>query len=835
MAAAPSQDSGEKTDEPRAITPRYQPLVIVLVAVCVGIVADRFWPLPLFAWWTAAAFGWGVWAVLRRRDFHAMAAVPLLLAVAATAGAWHHLRWSMFDRHDLGHFTAAETQPVCLEAIARKTPERVPAPPPDPLRAMPLQDHGRLELDVVSIRDHGDWRPASGRTQLSSVGYLPEVRPGDRVRIFAQLSAPGGVRNPGGFDYAGYLRTKRSRGMVRTQSPLCVSVVEPACGWSIARPVHWARSHGDRTLRRYIDQRTSPLAAAVLLGSREGLAPDRKEAFQETGTIHLLAISGLHVGILAGALLWIVCRAPIPRGPAMLGVAAATVFYMLVTDARPPVIRATILVLVACGALYLNRRPLSFNSLAVAALIVLAVNPAELFQVGFQLSFLAVTGLMWFGPLWMARANRDDPLERLIAANRPWWERLPRRGGSYLWVLACMSATIWLLTMPLAMARFHLFSPIAVPMNTLLWLPMTVSLMAGFATLVFGGVSAPLAQLSGYFCNASLGFLQSSVEVARDVPGGHFWVPGPGNWWLAGFYGGLALLAAVPRIRPPRRWCLALLAGWSAVGFAAAGLRHDDQRLDCTFLSVGHGCAVVLELPSGQTMLYDAGQFSSPVTGSRSIAGFLWLRGITHLDAVVLSHPDLDHYNALPGLLRQFSVGVIYVSPMMFQQPNEAVAALQEAIRRSGVPVEAIQAGDRLAAGDDCRIEVLHPTAKGVAGGDNANSIVLNVDYLGHHILLPADLDTPGLDDVLAEEPIDFDVLLAPHHGSRRSNPPGLAAWSTPEWVVISGSRRWDLSAIEATYRAAGCEILHTADAGAVSVTIDASGVSVDGYLAGHD
>jgi len=88
---------------------------------------------------------------------------------------------------------------------------------------------------------------------------------------------------------------------------------------------------------------------------------------------------------------------------------------------------------------------------------------------------------------------------------------------------------------------------------------------------------------------------------------------------------------------------------------------------------------------------------------------------------------------------------------------------------------------------------------------------------------------------VLAEEPIDFDVLLAPHHGSSRSNPPGLAAWSTPEWVVISGSRRWDLSAIEATYRAAGCEIIHTADVGAVSVTIDASGVSVDGYLAGHD
>ena len=148
------------------------------------------------------------------------------------------------------------------------------------------------------------------------------------------------------------------------------------------------------------------------------------------------------------------------------------------------------------------------------------------------------------------------------------------------------------------------------------------------------------------------------------------WVPGPEDWWLCGFYGGLGVLAAFPRLRPPRRWCVGLLAVWIVVGFSTAGKLSEQEcseRLDCTFLSVGHGCAVLLELPSGQTMLYDAGRLGWPKGGARVISEFLWHQGLTHLDAVVISHPDADHFNALPELLERFSVGVVYVSPIMFE------------------------------------------------------------------------------------------------------------------------------------------------------------------------
>ncbi len=440
---------------------------------------------------------------------------------------------------------------------------------------------------------------------------------------------------------------------------------------------------------------------------------------------------------------------------------------------------------------------------------------------------------MWFGPRWMA--SSDDPLERLLRRNRPWPARILWGIGRIARHLALVSLTIWLLAMPLVMARFHLCTPVAILLNAVVWLPMAAGLVSGAVLLVLGGIAPPLGHFCGWFCNLNFGLLEWCVTAARSVPGSHFWFPGPADWWLWGFYGGLGLLAAFPRLRPPRRWCVGLLAAWIAVGFTASTWRHDRNRLDCTLLSMGHGCAVLLELPSGQTLLYDAGQSGEPATASRAISEFLWWRGLTHLDAVMLSHPDLDHFNALPGLLDRFSVGVVYVSPVMFEKSNQAVAALRQSIDRHGVPLREVRAGDRLRGGEGCRLEVLHPprrpSLRDMLGSDNSNSLVLAVDGFGRRILLPGDLESPGLEDLLAEEPMHCDVLMAPHHGSRKSNSPELAAWCRPRWVVFSGDGRWNLPEIDATYRAVGSQVLHTYQSGAVQVRIAAGAIEVSGFV----
>ena len=812
----------------------YQPLVVLLSAVAAGILADRHWPLPVGQWWAAAVVGLTLWLALWWRRWLATASAAVLLAAAAVAASWHHCCWHLFPADDVGHFTRPLAQPACIEAIALKTPRSIPAPEPDPMRVIQDQERARLEVELLGIRDGAEWRPVSGQARMLALAPLPGIVAGDRLRVFAQLTAPARPGNPGDFDTAAHLRADRVRAQLRAEFAESVTLIEPGRFWWPGRLLEQVRAHGNRIFARYLDERRSGLASAVLLGTREQLEPERTQAFIETGTIHVLVISGQHLTILAGTMLLIARRAPVRRSWALAVIATSIVIYTLLVDAEPPVVRATVLVLAMCGALFMGRQRLGFNTLALSGLIVLAMNPADLFHAGAQLSFLCVAGLMWIAPK-MYSPDESGPLDRLIAENRPWPMRLALAAWRWARRITMTGAVIWLLVLPLVMARFHLFSPVAMLLATFVCVPIAAALLSGFGLLAVGTLVPPLAPWLAGLCNLSFASLEWLVTMGQRVPYGHVWVPGPEDWWLAGFYGMLGLLAAFPRLRPPRRWCLALVAAWSATGFAGSWLRGDAQELRCSFLAIGHGEAIVLELPSGQTLLYDAGQMGGPLGAMRSTAGYLWSRGKTHIDAIVLSHGDMDHYNALPGLLDRFSVGVIYVSPTMFDHQTPAIAALRESIERHRVPLREIWSNQRLAISKDCRVEVLHPPRRGVLGIDserssNANSVVLSIEYLGRRVLLTGDLEPPGLDDVLAEHRLPCDVLLVPHHGSRASRPEALATWSTPRCAVLSASHRWDTRPVEAVYERAGSQVLHTADSGAVTVAIGPKGMAVEGY-----
>ncbi len=829
-SAAPSQAPV------RARTARYQPLVVVLVAVCAGIVADRFWPRNVFAWWLIAGGAWAGWLLLRLRGHDRWAAAVLMLAVAALAASWHHCHWHLFAADELGLFAGADVQPVCLEVVALEPPRRLPSRECAVMWPVPEGDVMRLEAHAVAIRDGRQWRTASGRSQLTVYGPLAQIKPGDRLRVFAQLEAPTPAMNPGQFDFARHCRAWRVLSQLHTAHP--EAVVRQASG-SVFDPRRWlaaVRQHSAAVLRRHLRPEQAELASVVLLGQREAAPWERREAFVETGTAHLLVVSGLHLGIVAGSLMWLLMRLPVSRRTAGLVVTLVAICYLLLVDARAPVVRATVLVMAGCAAVAMYRRPASFNVLALAALVVLVWRPVELFALGAQLSFLCIAALMWAGPQWMRARPAPDPLDQLLGRSRSLPVRLLRAAGAWARDLALMSGAVWLVTLPLVMARTHVVAPVAVAMNIVLWVPMSLALLAGFVTLLCGTVAAPLAWPAARLLSGSLWLMESAVDGVRRLPGSHFWVPGPADWWLGGFYGLLGLWLAFRRLRPPRRWCVALLAGWIGVGFLPAAMRQSTGQVRATFIAMDHGCSVLVELPDGKALLYDAGRMGSPAVAAGLISGVLWSRGRTHLDAVVLSHADMDHYNAVPELLERFSVGAVYVSPLMFDEQTPWLKALKEAIERAGVPLRQLSAGDRLSGGPGCAIRVLHPPERGALGDDNANSVVLAVEYQGRRLLLTGDLADPGLAALLAEEPLVCDVLLAPHHGSRSSSPPGLVRWCGAEsrqaaarhtgaqeqenaiQVVISGSRGWDSRPVVAAYERSGCRVFHTAWYGAVSV-----------------
>jgi competence protein ComEC len=420
--------------------------------------------------------------------------------------------------------------------------------------------------------------------------------------------------------------------------------------------------------------------------------------------------------------------------------------------------------------------------------------------------------------------------------------RLSRGTTSVLYRVWLTGAVVWLATAPLVWLNYHLVSPVALVLNLILWIPMTVAMIAGFVTLVVGWLLPPLGRIVGMLCDRSLALIEGLIGTARAIDGNHFWLPAPPGWWVVAFYLGLLAVCVTPWLRSRRLLVGGLVVFWFGVAAVLADRPFDrvgegTPGLECTFVSVGHGTAVFLETSSGATMLYDAGHLGSPLGAVRPVSDVIWSRGVQHIDVVVISHADSDHFNGLPELAQRFSLGKIYVSPVMFEETQPAVVELRKSLLAAGHSFSELSGGERFELDAHTEVEVLHPPRKGVIGSDNANSIVLSINCEGRRVLLPGDLESPGLDDLLAEDPLHADVVMAPHHGSRRSDPTGFSLWSTPTYVVISGSRNVEdeptIRDVEHSYAARGATVFHTQIDGSVRFELSADGVQATTFRSG--
>jgi competence protein ComEC len=216
---------------------------------------------------------------------------------------------------------------------------------------------------------------------------------------------------------------------------------------------------------------------------------------------------------------------------------------------------------------------------------------------------------------------------------------------------------------------------------------------------------------------------------------------------------------------------------------------RQTSPLEAEVLAVGHGLAVLIENGDGRAWVYDCGRMRDPGVGRRIIAPALWARGIRHIDAILLSHADADHYNGLPDLLDRFSVGEVRVPPGFAGPANPGAVRLLDAVRARGIPVRPIAAGDRWEAAG-ARFTVRHPPpAEGAPAGrssDNARSVVLDLEAAGRHLLLTGDLEADGLVALRARPLPPLEVMLSPHHGGRTANPRWLYDWARPALVVVS-------------------------------------------------
>jgi competence protein ComEC len=821
----------------------YQPLLVLLAALVAGVIADRGLGLEWESWCGLASAGWLGWLAAFRRRLLRGSTVLLLAAAGSTAAAWHHFCWRLYPETEIGRHADETPRPVCVRAVAQAAPRLQ--------RRRSPYEGGETEESVVevrlrSVRVAGSapdspgrdsvrqlrWHEASGRALLTVPGRLTGLRAGDLLEIRALISRPPRPCNPGEFDFADHERMYRRACRLRAEHPEAVRLAARRA-WHAGRWLDSVRRAGYEDLVRYVGPERGELAAALLLGTRTTLGAESTESFLVTGTIHLLAISGMHVGILVWCV-WIVGRTGLcSRRTTLLVAVVFVIAYALVTEARPPVVRAAVLVGIMCLGRLLGLRTLASNTLAAAGILVLVLNPVYLLQTGTQLSFLAVATLCCGGER-ERQGVAPDPLDCLLWRSRPWvWRAAARLLGS-AWQLCWLTTRVSLVTTPLVLYRFHLFTPVGLLVNPLLCPGIAVPLFSGFGVLLTGRWFPPMATVLGRCCDLSLAMVEWCTARAEAIPGGHLWLPAPPGWWVALFY--LLVTACFltvelgGRHRPLLR---GMLAVWLSLGGALVLWRPiSNTSLDCTFVAVGHGTCVLFELPGGEVWLYDAGGLGSPTVACRRVSAVLWSRGIRKLDGVILSHADADHYNALPGLLERFSLKAVYVTPGMFRGSASGLQELRAALLEHQVAVRTVVAGQELDWPQGARLRVLHPPPAGVAGSDNANSAVVEVEYAGRRILMPGDLEEDGLRRLLALPALDCDLVMAPHHGSARSDPARFLTWSTPEWVIVSGGRHRHVRAASASnpYRSAAATVLHTAEDGAIRVRCTAQSLTVHSW-----
>ena len=787
-------------------TPR-SPLLAIAVAFAAGIAWDLHRPIPghlSVALAAASGLAWCRW-----RDQGRTATACLLLTVLFAGAYRQHAARSLTPTDALTRFITDSRQLVQLDGVITTTPLIRPPPPNSPPHHKPTT---RTEMRVESIRRSGVHRPVTGHLRVIVRDAAAKLLVGDRTTITGWLKRPPSARNPGGWDTRRSLARRGVHGMLLVESVRSITVHGPSTRVAdrFARFQSHLRQSGTRMLSRHLSPRTAPIASALLLGVREELDRDHREMFMRSGTMHLLAISGLHVGLLA-SLIWVLARL-LQFGPVATTTAIiiSVVGYALVAELRPSVLRATILVVLGVVGRPRHRRAAASNSLALAALVILIIRPGDLQSPGAQLSFLAVSALAWSAPL----SARVVP----ISGTHSMLGRMARR----MFQAWLVGVAIWCVTAPLVAARFGLVAPVGLLINVLMIPLVGLALWLGFTLLALGSWMPGAGWGIGGLLDHLLGTVLTIAETSASSPLAFVSIPAPPSAWLLLFYFLLAAVVSCHR-RQPRSLCLVGVVAALSGGLATAFAPPQPNQLVLTILDSGHGGAIVLECPNRSVLLFDAGTLGDSRRLAETIRRALWHRRRRRIDALVISHADRDHFSSAAWLLDRFPTGSLVTSGTFLDARQPETLDLCDRASRAGASVELVVAGDRLILDPDVSIRVRHPAASFRGPTDNSNSVVLEITYAGRRMLLTGDLEDEGQQQLLGSPTPALDVILAPHHGSPRANTREWASWSQPGWVIVSGGRDSTPNALRQCY-GPGAVILSTRGHGAVSVTVTDNG-----------
>lgn len=644
----------------------------------------------------------------------------------------------------------------------------------------------RALVSVVSVSNPFDSIEVEGRAYLTiypdkRANEKPfELHYGSFLVFRGLLQSPTDMRNPGEFSYKEYLILNDIYAVISVFGNSDVRVLprrEP--NFFFEHIIFPSKNFVTQTVKTVMHGDEANFLIGLLLGDRTEISEEIKKAFMNTGTIHVLAVSGSHVILVVTIIYTIFGLLRFPHKAKIVATIVGILYYMFLTGATPSIVRATLMTTVVLLGKLFEERVNMYNALGVSAIILLLFDPKQLFDAGFQLSFSAVFSIVYFYPKLNALIPKiPESLEELKIV-------------SWIWKAFAVSVAAQIGTIPFTALYFGKVSLVSFAANLFI-VPLTGLIVTiGLTGALMGMASLFIASCFSEVNNIIAVVTLSLVKLAEQAPFATV------NTATFGFKETILYSAIIgfvfnlnDLIIRKRIIFIVMIAG---NGFLYQSIFSErTSHLRITFLDVGQGDGAVIQFPSGEVIVVDAGPKTLTFdAGEKIVASFLRKNGIERIDAIVTSHPHADHLGGVPYLLRNFNVAAT-IDPD--QRMQSRLFYEYDALERNGTMIDT-KAGMQLLSIPNTRLYVFHPTRQFLDEdstdgyhGINESSLVFKLEYGRTSFLFTGDAELPA-EEHLVQVYGDFlksDVLKAGHHGSITSSSEELLDEVEPNDVIVS-------------------------------------------------
>ncbi len=795
------------------------PLAWLAVFLSAGIWISNFIRVPVLFFIVAAVIFMAAAAITIKKKITFLIFLSLIFF---SVGCLLYQAAQIFPAYHIKNYVSKEPQEVYLEGVVLTEPQLSRTYYGEPAAAFILGAQ-RLQTNGLKSEVRGKVKiKISGETKENQINY------GDKILMKGILSVPHPAGNPGEFDYASYLG-RNGVFCVLSAKGQNFAVLESGLGNAVARAAYKVRERVRSFIASNLPRDEADFLIAILLGLRQDLDVELNDVFMKTGTVHLLAISGLNVGLLVFLVMLILTVLRVPKKVNILLTICFLVFYAVLTNGTASVVRAAIMSIAILLGLLMGRQIFLWNSLGLAAVIILAFDPNAFFDIGFQLSFLSVISVIYLTP----------KLEALFGYDRKLAVPFMSRWKRYLLEGLIVSLAAWIGVLPFVLYYFNIVTPVSVVAN-LFAVPLSFLITAAsMPFIIFGYFCDISAKVFGastlFFCD----LLFASNNVFSKIPLAYVYFPKPPLYFIAAYYAFLAAFMEREKLKVPA--AKIAIAGLFLVNVIVwpVALKPDSGKLEATFLDVGHGDSIFLEFPRGGNMLIDGGSGGDWDEGRRVVLPFLRNKGVQVIDAILLTHPDSDHVGGLVSVMGGVRVKEIFYNGAEYR--TGAYRDFKDIAVRSNIKRRILKAGDSIEGIKEVGLFCLNPgpglpDEKDAAGNDK--SLVMKVRYKDSGMLFCGDIgEKPVSRLVFLPQPLlKAQLLMLPHHGGGLT--PAKEAFIesvSPLCVVISqGKLASEVSRTnkaEETLLSKGIKVFRTDEDGAIFASTDGTALFVRTFI----